>query len=178
MAVRRLFYLLPVALFAILAAWLAGGLDRDPSFLPSAMIDKPAPEFALPGLAGKPGLAKMDFAGQVALVNFFASWCAPCREEQPFLMRLAKEGRIPVYGIDYKDKPEAARALLAELGDPYRRIGVDALGRTAIDFGVYGVPETYVIDRAGRIRYRQVGPITEEDWTKKIQPILTELGAS
>jgi cytochrome c biogenesis protein CcmG/thiol:disulfide interchange protein DsbE len=175
---RRLVYLLPVLLFVLVAGYFALGLRRDPALLPSALLDKPAPEFDLPGLGGKPGLARADLAGHVVLVNFFASWCAPCREEHPLLMRLAEEGRITLYGIDYKDKPDDAARLLAQLGDPYRRIGVDQAGRTAIDFGVYGVPETYVVDAAGRIRYRQVGPITADDYQQKLLPLLKQLGVS
>jgi cytochrome c biogenesis protein CcmG/thiol:disulfide interchange protein DsbE len=175
---RRLLFLVPLALFAVLAGYFALGLSRDPSVLPSALIDKPAPEFNLPGLGERAGLATLDLAGGVTLVNFFASWCAPCRVEHPLLMRLKREGRIALYGIDYKDKPDEAGRLLAQLGDPYRRIGVDRDGRTAIDFGVYGVPETYVIDKDGHIRYRQVGPITPEDYERKILPLLKQLGAS
>jgi cytochrome c biogenesis protein CcmG/thiol:disulfide interchange protein DsbE len=175
---RRLLFLVPLALFAVLAGYFTLGLSRDPSVLPSALIDKPAPEFSLPALGEGPGLAKADLAGRVTLVNFFASWCAPCRVEHPLLMRLKQEGRVALYGIDYKDRPDEASRLLAQLGDPYGRIGVDRDGRTAIDFGVYGVPETYVIDMDGRIRYRQVGPITREDYERRILPLLRQLGAS
>jgi cytochrome c biogenesis protein CcmG/thiol:disulfide interchange protein DsbE len=175
---RRLPFILPLALFAVLAAYFGLGLLRDPAVLPSALIDHPAPDFTLPGLADKPGLANADLAGNVVLVNFFSSWCVPCRVEHPMLMRLAAEGRVVLYGIDYKDKPEDAIRLLAELGDPYRRIGVDRGGRTFIDFGAYGVPETYVIDQAGRIRYRQVGPLSQDDYDNKILPLLKQLGAS
>ncbi|MBV9521358.1 MAG: DsbE family thiol:disulfide interchange protein [Alphaproteobacteria bacterium] len=173
---RRLVFLLPIALFALVAGYLFLGLQRDPALLPSALLDKPAPDFRLVGLAGQPGLARSDLAGGVALVNFFASWCAPCRVEHPLLMRLAAEQKIALFGIDYKDKPDDAARLLEELGNPYRRIGVDRDGRTAIDFGVYGVPETYLIDAAGRIRYRQVGPITAADWEMKLLPLLHRLG--
>ena len=175
---RRLLFFLPLALFAVLAGYFVIGLGHEPSLLPSALIDHPVPEFNLPALGDKPGLATTDLTGQVALVNFFASWCVPCRAEHPILMRLAGEAHVALYGIDYKDKPEDARGLLAQLGDPYRRIGVDRDGRTFIDFGAYGVPETYVIDRAGHIRYRQVGPITPEDYEGKILPLLKQLGAS
>jgi cytochrome c biogenesis protein CcmG/thiol:disulfide interchange protein DsbE len=175
---RRLFYVLPILLFVVLAGYFFLGLKRDPSLLPSALLDKPAPEFVLPGIDGQLGLAHADLAGRVTLVNFFASWCAPCRMEHPLLMRLAGEGRIALYGIDYKDKPEDAARLLAQLGDPYQRIGVDRDGRTAIDFGVYGVPETYVLDKEGRIRFRQVGPISAADYDDKILPLLKQLGAS
>src|SRR5882724_6766770 len=175
---RRLKFLLPLALFAVLAGYFGVGLLGDPAVLPSALIDQPAPDFALPGLADKPGLASADLAGSVVLVNFFASWCVPCRQEHPLLMRLAAEQRVVLYGIDYKDKPEDASRLLGQLGDPYRRIGVDRGGRTFIDFGAYGVPETYLIDKAGRIRYRQVGPLTQDDYERKIVPLLKQLGAS
>jgi cytochrome c biogenesis protein CcmG/thiol:disulfide interchange protein DsbE len=175
---RRLAYLLPVLVFAALAAWFAKGLTLDPRKLPSALIDRPAPDFALPALGKREGLAKADLSGEVTLVNFFASWCVPCRVEHPMLMRLAEEGKFKLYGIDYKDKPEDAEKLLAQLGDPYRRIGVDQDGRIAIDFGVYGVPETYVIDKEGRIRFRQVGPLTPEDYEKNVLPLLKDLGRS
>src|SRR3989442_7412211 len=114
----RLVFLLPVAVFALIVAYFALGLRRDPALLPSALIDRPAPEFALPGLDGKPGLAKSDLAGRVVLVNFFASWCVPCRVEHPLLMRLAEEGKVALYGVAYKDKPEDATRLLDQLGDP------------------------------------------------------------
>ena len=175
---RRLVYILPVLLFVVVAGYFFLGLQRDPSLLPSALIDKPSPAFALPGLGTKPGFASADLAGKVVLVNFFASWCAPCRVEHPLLMRLAEEGKVVLWGIDYKDKPEDASRLLAQLGDPYGRIGVDENGRTAIDFGVYGVPETYVVDKEGRIRYRQVGPISAETWDRVLLPLVKQLGAS
>jgi cytochrome c biogenesis protein CcmG, thiol:disulfide interchange protein DsbE len=172
---RRLVYILPLVAFALVATYLVLGLRHDPSLLPSALLDKPAPPFDLPGLAGKPALAKSDLAGHVVLVNFFASWCAACRVEHPLLMRLAQDGKIALYGIDYKDKPDEARRLLAQLGDPYRRIGVDRDGRTAIDFGVYGVPETYVIDKAGRVRLRHVGPLAPADVAREIAPLVKAL---
>lgn len=175
---RRLLFILPVVVFAGLLAWFAKGLTQDPRKLPSALIDRPAPEFDLPPLGTRPGLAKSDLAGEVTLVNFFASWCVPCRVEHPMLMRLAEEGKVRVVGVDYKDKPEDAQALLTQLGDPYKRIGVDRSGRVAIDFGVYGVPETYLIDREGRIRFRQVGPLTPDDYQKHVLPLLKELGQS
>ncbi len=173
---RQLRFFLPLAFFAVLAGYFVLGLGRDPSVLPSALIDRPAPEFNLPALGDKPGLATADLAGGVVLVNFFASWCVPCRAEHPMLMQLAAERRVALYGINYKDKPDEARRLLAQLGDPYRRIGVDRDGRTFIDFGAYGVPETYVIDKDGHVRYRQVGPITPEDYEGKILPLLKQLG--
>ncbi len=172
---RRLLYLLPVVAFTGLVAYFFLALQRDPSVLPSAMIDKPAPEFALEGLGTAPGLARADAAGQVVLVNFFASWCVPCRVEHPLLMQLSHQLKVPLYGIDYKDKPEDAARFLGELGDPYKRIGADRDGRVGIDFGVYGVPETYVIDKAGRIRLRHVGPLTPEAVRDEIVPLLRAL---
>ncbi len=175
---RRLIYILPIAAFVALAAYFFVALSRDPSVLPSAMIDQPAPAFTLAGLSDKPGLAKDEFKGQVVLINFFASWCVPCRIEHPLLMSVPRELGVPLYGIDYKDKPEDAARFLGELGDPYGKIGADRDGRVGIDFGVYGVPETYVIDKAGRIRLRHVGPLTPADVAKEIAPLVEALKKS
>ena len=165
---RGWMYLLPAALFALLAVGFYGGLETDTTVLPSPLIDQPAPEFALPPLAGGgAGFSSADLNGKVSLVNVFASWCVPCRAEHPVLNALAQSKRVPIYGINYKDKPEAARAWIAELGNPYKRIGADN-GRVAIDWGVYGVPETFVVDREGRIRYKHVGPLTQADLDRKI----------
>ena len=173
---RRLFYILPVVLLGLVAALAYLRLGKDPSVLPSALIDRPAPEFTLPPLLDTmPGLATSDLKGQVALVNVFASWCAPCRVEHPVFLRLKEEGRVAIYGINYKDKPEDATAWLQRLGNPYTRIGADREGRAAIEWGVYGVPETFVIDREGRIRYRHVGPVQPRDLDEKILPLLAEL---
>lgn len=178
MNTRRLLFLLPALLFAGLVAYLAYALrpERDPTVVPSAMIDRPAPAFELPPLLdGLPGVARADLGGKPVLVNFFASWCVPCRAEHPLLMRLAEEGRIDLYGIAYKDEPEAARAFLAELGNPFSRVGMDASGRTAIDFGVYGVPESYLVDGEGRIRFRQVGPLYPHVLEEQLLPLVAEL---
>jgi cytochrome c biogenesis protein CcmG, thiol:disulfide interchange protein DsbE len=175
---QRALYLLPLLLFAAIAGYFAYPIltGKDPHTLPSAMIDKPAPAHDLPPLIdGKPGIAAGDLKGEVRLVNFFASWCGPCRIEHPILMRIAAEGRVPLWGIDYKDTPEAGRRFLAELGDPYARIGTDRSGRAAIDWGVYGVPETYVVDREGHIRYRHVGPLSAEVVRGTIVPLLDRL---
>jgi cytochrome c biogenesis protein CcmG/thiol:disulfide interchange protein DsbE len=174
-------YLLPLVLFFALAGYFAVPLlkpDYDPNTLPSALIDMPAPEFDLIGLDGHGTLAADSLKGQVVLINFFASWCVPCRLEHPLLMRLAKEEKLPLYGIAYKDNVEDTERLLAQTGDPYRRIGVDRDGRVGIDFGVYGVPETYVIDKSGHIRKRFVGPLTAEAVDKELLPLLKELNHS
>ncbi|MBV9374383.1 MAG: DsbE family thiol:disulfide interchange protein [Alphaproteobacteria bacterium] len=173
---RKLLFLLPAGLFAVLIVAFAVGLRHDPHLLPSALIDRPAPDFALPGLyenAG--GLSRRDLEGHITLVNFFASWCAPCREEHQEVMALGRLADITLDGIAYKDKPEESRRFLDRLGNPYGRIGVDRNGTTAIDFGVYGVPETYVVDAAGHIRYRHVGPLTAEDVAHEILPLIRQM---
>jgi cytochrome c biogenesis protein CcmG/thiol:disulfide interchange protein DsbE len=173
---RRVLPLVAVALFALIVALFAIGLTMDPRKLPSALLDKPAPAFDLPPLDEKtPGLKTADLKGQVTLVNFFASWCMPCRVEHPLLMRLAREGKIAVYGIAWKDGKKNAGDFLAELGNPYRRIGHDPDNKTGIDFGVYGVPETYVIDREGRIRYKVVGPLYPDELNNRVLPLIEKL---
>jgi cytochrome c biogenesis protein CcmG/thiol:disulfide interchange protein DsbE len=171
----RLLFLIPLALFALVGGFLAIGLTRDPGTLPSALIDKPAPQFKLPPLTGRAdGLATADLAPGPQLVNIFASWCVPCRIEHPLLMRLRQAG-VTVQGINYKDKPEDALRFIADLGDPFARIGSDRDGRVGIEWGAYGVPETYVIDRQGRIAYRHVGPLQPRDLERTILPLLEKL---
>ena len=174
---RKLLFLLPLAAFIALAGYFALALrpDRDPHELPSALIDKPAPSFDLPALAGGANVASADLQGQVAVVNFFASWCVPCRLEHPVLMRLAAQDKVAIVGIAYKDRPDAAKKLLDDGGDPYRRVGLDLSGRTGIDFGVYGVPETYVIDKTGRIRMKFVGPLSPDKVERDLLPLLRRL---
>lgn len=174
---RRAFTILPLAGFLALAVYFALALrpGRDPQALPSALIDKPVPDFALSPLKGEGEVTAAGLRGQVAVINFFASWCVPCRAEHPVLMRLAQREKLDLVGIAYKDRPEAAQRFLAGLGDPYARIGLDLSGRTGIDFGVYGVPETYVVDRAGHIRKRFVGPLTEEAVARELLPLVREL---
>ncbi|MDJ0949240.1 MAG: DsbE family thiol:disulfide interchange protein [Alphaproteobacteria bacterium] len=167
MQARIVLYALPLAGFIALAVWLAMGLGMDPRNVPSALIDKPAPDFTLPGLDGAgEGFGTADLRApaneDVVVVNVFASWCIPCRAEHPYLMRWAEDG-VTIYGINYRDKPDDARNWLAQLGNPYKRIGVDANARVSIDWGVYGVPETFIVDRSGHIRFKQVGPITTPD---------------
>ena len=173
---RPILFILPVALFALVGAFLALGLTRDPGTLPSALVGKPVPIFRLPPLPGRDerGFASSDVGGQPMLINVFASWCVPCRIEQPVLEGLAARG-VVIQGINYKDKPADAIAWLAELGDPFQRIGADRDGRVGIEFGVYGVPETYVIDREGRIAYRFVGPLQPRDVEETILPLLEKL---
>lgn len=174
--VKRILFVTPLILFAALAAYLGFGLTRDARVLPSALIDKPAPEFALPPLfAGEPGFSTADIKGKVAVVNVFASWCVPCRAEHPLWMRFAKEQKVPLYGIDWKDKREDAIAWIRELGNPYALIGYDSKNEAGIEWGVYGVPETYIIDRTGRIRKKHVGPIFPEILEKEIMPLIREL---
>ena len=174
---RLLFLMLPAGFLALLAVF-GLGLGRDPRLLPSAMLGRPAPDFALPGLDGRPyGLSRRDLSG-ITLVNFFASWCIPCREEAPQLLALGRRDGVTLDGILYEDAPEKGRRFLGEYGNPYRLIGVDAKGTTAIDFGVYGVPETYVLDRAGRIRYRAVGPLSATEVRDKILPLVAALAAA
>ena len=148
-------------LFAIYL-WQIGPGGKDISTLPSAMIDKPVPEFDLAPIEGrKLGLKSGDLKSGLSLVNVWASWCPPCRVEHPFLMELAEKG-VTIYGINYRDKPADALRFLRNLGDPYKRIGADTTGRVSIEWGIYGYPETFLVDQTGRIRYRHVGPISSE----------------
>ena len=172
---RGWIFLIPAAVFALLAAGFYAGLGIDTSVLPSPLIDQPAPRFALPPLHGdEHGFSSADLEGHVSLVNTFASWCTPCRAEHPVLNALAQTKRVPIYGIDYKDKEDAALAWIAEFGNPYTRIGTDD-GRVGIDWGVYGVPETFIVDKGGRIRHKHVGPLTRADVVRTILPLLTRL---
>lgn len=175
---RRLAFALPVVLFAALAGYFAIALfsGRDPRELPSALLDKPMPKFDLPSLSGEGRVASASLRGEVVVLNVFASWCAPCRVEHPLLLRLARQEKLHLVGIAYKDRPEDSRRFLSELGDPYRAIGIDRDGRTGIDFGLYGVPETYVIDRAGHIRKRFVGPLTASAVERELLPLVRALG--
>ena len=169
-------YLVPLAAFLAMAVFLAMGLSRDPPAVPSAMIDKPAPAIGLP-LLHTPGerLEVQSMRGKVWLLNVWASWCAPCREELPVLREVARRHNVPLYGLNYKDKPEDALAWLGRHGDPYIASASDVDGRVGIEYGVYGVPETFVIDGAGRIRYRQLGLITPEIWRTRLQPMIEAL---
>jgi cytochrome c biogenesis protein CcmG, thiol:disulfide interchange protein DsbE len=172
---KRVLLLLPVLLFAAVALFFAFGLTRDPSKLPSTLIDRPLPPFDLAGLTpGGPGLTTADLKGEPALLNVFASWCLPCRVEHPVLMELAGQG-VPIYGLDWKEPAADGAKWIAEYGNPYRRIGSDATGRAGIDLGVTGVPETFVVDAGGRVRYKHIGPISREDWEETLKPLLEKL---
>lgn len=169
-------YALPIIVFLGLGIALGWGLTRDPRELPSALIGKSVPEFNLPPVQGRTlGLSSSDLQGEVSLVNVFASWCTACRYEHPVFMRLQEDGVVPIHGINYKDRPRDAAKWLDELGDPYTRTGADLDGRVGIEWGVYGVPETYVIDRDGRIVFKQVGPVTPDIYHEKIGPLIKEL---
>jgi cytochrome c biogenesis protein CcmG/thiol:disulfide interchange protein DsbE len=173
---KRLLYLVPLIVVGVLFVYFADALTRDPHEIPSVLIDRPFPAVDLPPIAGHPkGFATADLGGQIALVNIFASWCVSCKVEHPVLMAHAKAGEIPIYGIAWKDDPVATADLLAADGDPYRLVGADRIGRAAIDLGVTGAPETYLVDRSGHIRYKQIGPITEDVWVEVLKPLIAKL---
>jgi cytochrome c biogenesis protein CcmG/thiol:disulfide interchange protein DsbE len=167
---------IPLATFVVLVAFLWVGLGRDPREVPSPLIGKPAPPFRLAKLhSPDETLSTGDLKGKVWLLNVWASWCVSCRAEHPLLMQVAKANIVPVYGLDYKDEPGDGRRWLAQNGDPYTASIVDRDGRVGIDYGVYGVPETFLIDKAGVVRYKQIGPITPEALQQKILPLVRDL---
>lgn len=173
---RRLLLAMPVIGFAGLAAVFAWGISRDPNELPSALIGKEVPRFDLPSVEGRTlGLASKDLYGEVSLVNVFASWCVACRAEHPLFIRLARNKSVPIHGLNYKDRPQDAAQWLNTLGDPYTRTGADRDGRVAIDWGVYGVPETFVVGSDGRIAHKHIGPITEQALRETILPLVERL---
>ncbi len=170
---------LPLAIFAVVLAFLFVGLFRDPREVPSPLIGKPAPEFSLARLhQPETRLTNQDMRGQVWLLNVWASWCVSCRVEHPLLLDLAKANVVPVIGLAYKYKPTDWLTWLTSNGDPYKMSIVDLDGRVGIDFGVYGVPETFVIDKSGVIRYKQIGPLTEDALKQTILPLVRELQRS
>jgi cytochrome c biogenesis protein CcmG/thiol:disulfide interchange protein DsbE len=170
----RLKLFLPLALFVALALLLYRGLSLDPRELPSALIDRPLPEFSLTSLRDGSPLGRSDIVGKPALLNVWATWCISCRVEHAQLNALAEQG-VPIYGINYKDDSAAARRWLAELGDPYRDSIFDGEGTLGLDLGVYGAPETYFVDAGGVVRYRHVGVIDERVWRERLAPIWAEL---
>jgi len=177
---RRLIYIVPLVVFAGFAAataWYIAQIESDsqraPNIINAGEQDKPVPQFDLPPLLDDlPGLKTDDFGGEVVMVNVFASWCIPCRIEHPLITRIGKDGIIPVWGINYKNKREEAIAWLDELGNSYKRIGFDLNGRAGIEWGVYGVPETFLVDRNGRVRYKHVGPLSASDLKDTILPMI------
>jgi cytochrome c biogenesis protein CcmG/thiol:disulfide interchange protein DsbE len=174
----RLWALLPLGIFLLLSAVFLAQLlsGRDISAVPSALIGAPAPRTPLPPVEGLglPGFDPATFGGRVTLVNVWASWCAPCREEHPLLMALARDGRFDIAGLNYKDKAENARRFLGDLGNPFSAVGSDTNGRAAIEWGVYGVPETFLVGRDGRILYKHVGPLDEGRLASEVMPRVEE----
>ncbi|MEP6819971.1 MAG: DsbE family thiol:disulfide interchange protein [bacterium] len=169
-------FVIPLILFVVLIVFLAIGLGRDPHIVPSALIDKPAPDFALPELREPTKIISPNqMRGKVWLLNVWGSWCPACREEHPYLIEIAKSGAVPIYGLSWKDKREDALAVLSELGDPYVLNVSDFDGRVAIDYGITGAPETYLIDKQGIIRYKEVGQLTPEIMQQKILPLVQAL---
>ena len=174
---KRLLFLVPSALFGLVLIAFAVSLGHDPSKLPSMLIGKPLPSFALPAVRpNETGLSSAGLRGQPVLLNVFASWCVACRVEHAMLLQLKADG-VAVDGLDWKDDPADGAKWLADNGDPYRNAGNDLSGRTGIDLGVTGVPETFVIDSRGRVRFKHVGPIEADDWTRTLQPLLQRLRA-
>ncbi len=175
---------LPVAVFSGLAVLFYFSLsNRDPSQVPSALIGKPVPQFSLPPLEGLledgkpvPGFSTADLAkGRITLVNVWGSWCGPCRIEHPFLMQLRERHKLAIYGLNYKDEPANARRFLGAYGSPFVAVGTDRLGRSALDWGVYGVPETFIVDGLGQIRYKFIGPLNQRAVDTVIMPIVNKI---
>ena len=174
---KSLRFLIPLALFAALAWFLYAGLSLNPREVPSPLIGKPAPAFALPRLDDPTQTVKReDLLGKVWVMNVWASWCAPCREEHPLVVAFARERKVPVIGLNYKDRPGDARTWLERLGNPYAATLIDFDGKVGIDFGVYGVPETFVIDAQGIVRFKHVGALTPQVISQKLEPVLKQLG--
>ena len=173
---RWLLFALPGVGFAGFAVLLGKGLTQDPSLLPSALIGKQVPDFDLPPVKGRTlGLSSKNLHGEISLVNVFASWCVACREEHPVFMKLAQSRLVPLHGLNYKDKPEDAAQWLNTMGDPYTRTGADISGRVAIDWGVYGVPETFVVGSDGHIAHKHIGAVTEQALNETILPLVERL---
>ncbi len=169
-------YLIPLGIFIVLVVFLARGLQLNPHEVPSPLIGKPAPDFLLPQLQdANLQLGRKDLLGKVSLLNVWASWCVACREEHPVLVEIARSGVVNIYGLNYKDSREDALRWLAQFGNPYLTSAFDEQGKVGIDYGVYGVPETYVIDRQGIIRHKVIGPITQEKWDTAILPLIRKL---
>lgn len=179
MANLKLRAFIPLIIFVVIGVFLAIGLTLDPRKVPSPLINKPSPAFNLPRLeAPDKSLSQKDFLGKVVLFNVWASWCSACRQEHGFLLELAKQHIVPIYSLNYKDQREDAKRWLVEQGgNPYTAIAVDSNGRVGIDWGVYGVPETFVIDKKGTIRYKQIGPLDYQNWSETVLPLIKQLQA-
>jgi len=171
-------FLIPLVIFVVLVVFLAVGLNRDPKLVPSPLIDKPAPEFSLPRLHHpEQRIGKQDMLGKVWILNVWASWCVSCRAEHQVVKRLAATGAVEIVGLDYKDQRADALRWLETLGNPYTATAVDGKGDVGIDFGVYGVPESFLIDKQGVIRYKQIGPLTDQAVAEKVLPLVKKLQA-
>lgn len=176
MNTRYLVFLIPLILFAALITFLGIGLNRDPKYVPSPLIGKPLPTFSLPELENPENITSNEtLKGQVSLLNVWASWCVACRIEHPFLMQLAEQNTLPIYGFNYRDQRDNALRWLDRHGNPYRLNAHDLTGRAGIDLGVYGAPETFLIDKQGKIAYKQIGPITPEVWQETLAPLIEKL---
>lgn len=174
----QLRYLLPLALFVLLLVLFIYGMQVDPRKVPSPLIDKPLPAFELSMLHDESGVLNNEsLHGSIVLVNVWASWCVSCRYEHPVLLAYARQGEVDIYGLNYKDTRDNALQWLAEFGNPYKASAFDPLGRTGLDFGVYGVPETYLLDERGIVRYKHIGPISQEDLDTIILPLVRKLRA-
>jgi cytochrome c biogenesis protein CcmG, thiol:disulfide interchange protein DsbE len=174
--VKSLRFLIPLGLFGVLVAFLAVGLKLDPREVPSPLIGKPAPTFALPLLANpNQTIRREDLLGKVWILNVWASWCAACRDEHPLLVEYSRAKRVPIYGLNYKDTRDAGQQWLARFGNPYDASLFDQDGRVGIDWGVYGVPETFVVDREGMIRFKHIGALTPAILRERIEPLLRQL---
>lgn len=176
---RLILFLLPLVILGALLALFAANINRDPRHIAAVMIDKPAPQFSLPAVPGLlregtqvPGFATEDFLGQVSLVNVFGSWCIPCRDEHPLLMALSRELDVPIFGINQKDSTENAIGFLQSYGNPYSAVGADRNGRVSIDWGIYGVPETFIVDANGIITFKFVGPLNKKAVAETLLPAI------
>ncbi len=176
MLMKRLRLFIPIGLFTLVVVAFGVGLTRDPARIPPTLIDAPAPTFDLPSVAeGDAGFSSADLEGKVSLVNIFASWCVACVYEHPTLVDITAMGGPPIYGLAWKDEPGATAQWLDRLSNPYTAVGDDRDGRVAIDFGVTGAPETYIVDKTGHVRYKHIGVITPNDWRNTLGPLVAEL---
>ncbi|NNM00660.1 MAG: DsbE family thiol:disulfide interchange protein [Gammaproteobacteria bacterium] len=170
-----LLFIIPVTLFVVLVAFFVRGLSLNPRYVPSPLIGKPAPAFSLPALSDPETiLTERLLSGQPTLLNVWATWCSGCREEHDFLLQLARTAGVPIYGLNWKDDAEAARSWLKQLGNPYQAVAFDGEGRVAIDWGVYGAPETFLIGADGKVLYKHLAPLTAEVWEREFVPLLSE----